>query len=101
MYKPCSSGNKAYTFSGTIRNIYLALLKLNMDRPINCVIVDDNKVARMLLQQILVKIDNIVIIGEFDDPLKAKTYIENNAIDILFLDIEMPGLSGLELLRML
>ena len=72
-----------------------------MDRPINCLIVDDNKVARMLLQQILIKIDGINILAEMDDPLKAKTYIENNAIDILFLDIEMPGLTGLELLRML
>ncbi len=72
-----------------------------MDRPINCLIVDDNKVARILLQQILIKIDGINIIAEFDDPLKAKTYIENNPIDLLFLDIEMPGLTGIELLRML
>ena len=72
-----------------------------MERTINCLIVDDNKVARVLLHQILAKMDNISVIGEFDDPLKAKTYIENNPIDILFLDIEMPGLTGLELLRML
>ena len=72
-----------------------------MERPVNCVIVDDSKVARMLLQQILSKIEGVKILEEFDDPLKAKTYIENNKVDLLFLDIEMPVLNGLELLRML
>lgn len=72
-----------------------------MERPLNCVIIDDNKVARVLLQQILSKLDGINITAEFDDALTAKNYIENNSLDILFLDIEMPGISGLELLRML
>lgn len=72
-----------------------------MERPLNCLIIDDNKVARVLLQQILTKIDGITIAAEFDDALTAKSYIENNNLDILFLDIEMPGLNGLELLRML
>ncbi len=72
-----------------------------MKRPSNCVIVDDSKVARMLLRQILNKIEGINILDEFDDPLKAKAYIESNKVDILFLDIEMPELNGLELLRML
>lgn len=72
-----------------------------MERPVNCVILDDSKVARMLLQQILNKIEGINILEEFDDPLKAKTYIESKKVDLLFLDIEMPVLNGLELLRML
>lgn len=72
-----------------------------MERPLSCLIVDDNNVSRMVLHQILTKIDGIAIVSEFDDPLKAKTYIEKNVIDILFLDIEMPGISGIELLKML
>ena len=72
-----------------------------MERSINCLIVDDNKVARLLLKQILIKIEGITIMEEFEDPLKAKTFIENNTVDLLFLDIEMPELSGLELLRRL
>lgn len=72
-----------------------------MERPLNCLIVDDNKVARLLLRQILEKIEGIIITQEFDNSLKAKSYLENNNIDILFLDIEMPEMSGLDLLRVL
>lgn len=72
-----------------------------MERRLNCLIVDDNKVARVLLHQLLEKIGNIEIIGECENALVAKTFIENNDIDILFLDIEMPEINGLELLRML
>lgn len=70
-----------------------------MDRSINCLIVDDNKVARLLLKQILTKIENINVIADFEDPLKARSFIENNTIDLLFLDIEMPEITGLDLLK--
>jgi Response regulator of the LytR/AlgR family len=70
-------------------------------RPLNCLIIDDNQVARVLLKQILSKIEGIHILAEFDNGLSAKSYIESNPVDILFLDIEMPDISGLELLRML
>lgn len=72
-----------------------------MERPLKCLIIDDNKVSRILLKQILDKIGGIQVMQEFDDALNAKVYIEQNAIDALFLDIEMPGMNGLELLRML
>ncbi|MFT4093173.1 MAG: LytTR family DNA-binding domain-containing protein [Niabella sp.] len=72
-----------------------------MERPLNCLIVDDNKVARLLLRQILEKIEGIVIFEEFDDSIKAKSYIDHHNIELLFLDIEMPEMSGLELLRTL
>lgn len=67
----------------------------------SCLIVDDNKVARLLLRQLLEKIGSVKIVGECEDGIAAKQFIENNRVDLLFLDIEMPGMSGLELLRIL
>lgn len=71
------------------------------NRPPICLIVDDNKVAIVLLRQLLEKIGAITVAGECNDAIEAKEFIENNAIDILFLDVEMPGISGIELLKLI
>lgn len=70
-------------------------------RKINCVIVDDNKVALTLLKQHLSKIDNINVVAECLNAKDAKTIIDKEEVDLLFLDIEMPEMSGLDLLRIL
>lgn len=64
-------------------------------------IVDDNKVARLMLSEMLRKINTIELAGEFEDALSAIPRLKKNDIDILFLDVEMPGMSGLELLKVL
>jgi len=64
-------------------------------------IVDDNKMARMLLNGMLSQVKGINVVGEIEDAPSAITELKNNDIDILFLDIEMPGMSGFELLKIL
>jgi DNA-binding LytR/AlgR family response regulator len=65
------------------------------------VIVDDNKVARVMLREMLSKAENIVLAGEFEEAATAIPVLKKNDADILFLDVEMPGMSGIELLRLL
>ncbi|MFT3902223.1 MAG: LytTR family DNA-binding domain-containing protein [Niabella sp.] len=67
----------------------------------SCLIVDDNKVARLVLRQMIEKSGKVDIAGECEDALSAKEFIERQPVDILFLDVEMPTMSGLELLRLL
>ncbi len=62
-------------------------------------IVDDNKVARAILSEMLKKTEGVEIAGEIEDAPSAITFLKKNEIDILFLDVELPGMSGLELLR--
>jgi DNA-binding LytR/AlgR family response regulator len=64
-------------------------------------IIDDNKVARVMLSEMLRKIEDIELTGEFEDAPSAIATLKKNTADILFLDIEMPGMSGLELLKIL
>ncbi len=64
-------------------------------------IVDDNQVIRLMLSEMLKKIDNVEIVGECESAIDAKSFLSKNEVDILMLDVEMPGMTGLELLKLL
>ncbi|TRW26654.1 response regulator transcription factor [Flavobacterium zepuense] len=61
-----------------------------------CIIVDDEPLARegMLLQ--LQDIPDVTVIGSFNGVKKARDFMKDNAVDLIFLDIQMPGITGLE-----
>ncbi len=67
----------------------------------NCIIVDDDEVARLKVVSIARQFPSLHIIGHYSSPTIAQTIIEKENIDILFLDIDMPHLSGLEFRRKL
>lgn len=68
---------------------------------LKCIIVDDEPVARKLLQEYIEDIDFMELAGMAENPLKANVILHNNDIDVMFLDINMPKLSGIEYLRTL
>lgn len=65
----------------------------------NCIIVDDNKIARTTMKQLASQVKDIVISGECASAMDAYNMVHENKIDLLLLDIEMPGMSGLELIK--
>jgi len=66
---------------------------------ISCLIVDDNAIARTTLAQLAAQIADLEVMCECCDAMEAYNYLQANDIDILFLDIEMPEMTGLELTR--
>lgn len=66
---------------------------------INCVIIDDEPLAINVIKNHLQEFKNIVIVDTFNNPIEAMHTIESNKIDVIFLDINMPKMSGLEFLR--
>lgn len=60
-------------------------------------IIDDNKIARSILQELASQIDGIEIAGECSTAIEAYNFLKRQPVDLLLLDIEMPGMSGLEL----
>jgi len=68
---------------------------------VNCLIVDDNQIARTTLRQLTSGIKDLVIAGECADAIEAYNVLQEQQVDIVLLDIEMPGMSGLELTRSL
>jgi DNA-binding LytR/AlgR family response regulator len=65
----------------------------------NCIIVDDNKIARATLQQLTSQINDLAVVGECDNAMDAYNLIQEQPVDLILLDIEMPGMSGLDLTR--
>jgi DNA-binding LytR/AlgR family response regulator len=65
---------------------------------VNCIIVDDEKMALDFLHQFCKKSDKVNVLATFSDPTDALTYLKENKTDLIFLDVEMPGLTGFNLL---
>lgn len=61
----------------------------------NCIIVDDEYPARKELSYFINTFSGIKIEEEFDDGIEALEYIQNHSLDIIFLDISMPKLTGI------
>ncbi len=65
----------------------------------NCIIVDDNKMARMAMKQLVSQVKDLKLVDECADAMEAYNTINKEDIDLILLDIEMPGMTGLELIR--
>ncbi|MFC2089420.1 LytR/AlgR family response regulator transcription factor [Bacteroidota bacterium] len=72
-----------------------------MNRQIRCIIVDDEPIAREILSTHLTKIDFVEVIAECKNAMEAFKIINEQAIDLVFLDISMPEISGLSFARSL
>jgi len=64
-----------------------------------CIIVDDEPVARKILEEFISEVDYMELAGKAENPLKAGTLLNEGDIDLIFLDINMPKMSGLEFLK--
>jgi DNA-binding LytR/AlgR family response regulator len=65
----------------------------------NALIIDDNEMARMTLKQLAGRVDDLTIVAECASAFEAYNLLLTEPVDILLLDIEMPGMSGLELTK--
>lgn len=63
------------------------------------IIVDDSEIDRLTTSAFLTNCSFLECKGTFENPLKALEFLKSNKIDVLFLDIDMPELSGLDLFR--
>ena len=64
-----------------------------------CIIIEDNLIERDALALQIKKIAQLELKASFADGLEALSYLRNHAIEIVFSDIDMPDLSGIELLK--
>ena len=66
---------------------------------LKCIIIDDEPVARKILQEFIEDIDYLELVGQAETPLKAGPLLDNYAVDLIFLDINMPKINGIDFLK--
>lgn len=66
---------------------------------LRCVIIDDEFLARKYLKDYVSKLPMLDLVGDFNSPLKAMEIIKAGDVDLLFLDIQMPDITGIEFLK--
>lgn len=65
---------------------------------LNCYVVDDSNIQRLAIVKMIESHPNLNLVGEFSNAVETKAAIKDNPVDLIFLDIEMPILSGFDLL---
>ncbi|HWS60302.1 MAG TPA: LytTR family DNA-binding domain-containing protein [Flavobacterium sp.] len=68
---------------------------------IKCVLVDDEPLAIKVLQNYFANFPEFEVVGTFNNSLEALDFINNNAVDTVFLDINMPMMTGFELISLM
>jgi DNA-binding LytR/AlgR family response regulator len=64
-----------------------------------CIAIDDEPLALELLTDNIIKVGFLQLAGTFSDPIEASSFLQQQSVDLVFLDIQMPGLTGLQLIK--
>ena len=65
---------------------------------LRCIVVDDSSLQRLSITKMVKDHPNLVLVAEHNNALDTKRELESSKVDLIFLDIEMPILSGFDLL---
>jgi DNA-binding LytR/AlgR family response regulator len=72
-----------------------------MQNPLRCLLIDDEQAAHYVLQHYIEQVDQLTLVGDCYDALEAVNFLHRQPVDLLFLDINMPQINGLQLLQTL
>jgi DNA-binding LytR/AlgR family response regulator len=67
----------------------------------DCIIIDDEKMARVIIKTLCEKVNSLKIVSEFSNAMQAIKFLNENSIDLIFLDIHMPNFNGLDFIKTL
>lgn len=68
---------------------------------LRCLIIEDEPIAQDIILSYAQKLDHLDVVGQFRNAIDASKFIEKEPVDLIFLDIRMPMMSGLDMLRQL
>src|SRR4051812_6116174 len=68
---------------------------------INCLIIDDEPLAINVIKNYLEPIENFEVVNTFSNPIEGLNFLKNNKVDVIFLDINMPVLDGINFIKSL
>lgn len=67
----------------------------------NCIIIDDETMARAIIRQLCLKTDELNVLDEFPNAIEAIKFLNQNKVDLIFLDIHMPNFNGFDFIQTL
>lgn len=68
---------------------------------VKCIIIDDEPLAIEILESYVAKVEQLQLVGTFRNAISAFTFLQQHSVDLIFLDIQMPKLSGIDFLKTL
>ena len=68
---------------------------------VRCIIVDDEPLAIEILESYVAKVEQLQLVSTFRNAVSAFTFLQQHSVDLIFLDIQMPKLSGIDFLKTL
>lgn len=72
-----------------------------MNEKLRCIVIDDEPIGKELIVDFVKTIPFLELKASYDDPIDALTYLQSNEVDIIFSDIQMPKITGIDLIRSL
>lgn len=67
----------------------------------NCIIVDDEETARVIISQLCTQVEELNVIGDFPNAIQAMKFLNQQSVDLIFLDIHMPDFTGFDFIKTL
>jgi len=67
----------------------------------NCIIIDDEETARTIIAQLCSQVNSLNLVEEFPNAIQAIKYLNQNDVDLIFLDIHMPDFTGFDFIETL
>lgn len=74
---------------------------MNAAKKLSCVVIDDDAMTLKIITSLVKKTEALRLVGSFQDSVVAANALQDQPVDLLFLDVEMPDMSGLELIKTL
>ena len=65
----------------------------------NCIIIEDDEASKLALTQVIKEVKQVNLLHSFSNPVDGLNALKTESVDLIFLDIEMPGFSGIDLLK--
>jgi two-component system LytT family response regulator len=72
-----------------------------MAKALKCIVVDDDPMTRKIIESLIDRTERLEKVGTFDSAIQASNFLQTDHVDLIFLDVEMPEMTGLEFVRSL
>lgn len=67
----------------------------------SCIIIDDETPALKLMEQFVSQTEGLILLGQFKSPVQALQFLQSNKVDVVFCDIQMPEMNGINMVKVL